>query len=58
VLGCVTFPPAGGSFFVENWGVEGPAVGGFLSWEEGDEFAIEPNYAVGVVVSMRVLAVS
>jgi hypothetical protein len=43
---------------VENWGVEGPAVGGFLSWEEGDEFAIEPNYAVGVVVSMRVLAVS
>jgi hypothetical protein len=32
---------------VEDWGVEGAAVGRFLGWEEGDEFAVEPDYAVG-----------
>jgi hypothetical protein len=46
MFGCVAFPPAGGSFFLEDWGVDRTAVGGFLGWEEGDEFAREPDYAM------------
>jgi hypothetical protein len=52
VLGGVAFPPAWGSFFfVEDWGVEGAAVGCFEGSEEGDEFAVEPDDAVDTVVS-------
>lgn len=40
---------------MEDWGVEGPAVGSFLGGEEGDEFAGEPDYAVGLVVSGKFL---
>lgn len=40
---------------MEDWGVEGAAVGGFLGGEEGDEFAGEPDYAVGLVVSEKFL---
>jgi hypothetical protein len=53
----VMLPPARWSFFVEDWGVEGPAVDGFLGGEEGDEFAGEPDYALDVVVSEELLVI-
>ena len=40
---------------MEDWGVDGAAVGCFGGGEEGDEFAIEPDYAVDVVVSMNLV---
>lgn len=42
---------------MEDWGVEGPAVGSFADWEEGDEFTGEPDNAVVVIVSMESLTV-
>lgn len=57
VFGGVALPPARRSFFVEDWGVEGAAVGGFADWEEGDEFAGEPDYAAVGMVSGELLRV-
>ena len=49
VFGSVAFPPARRSLFVEDWGIQRAAIGCFGGWQEGHEFAVEPDCAMEVV---------